>query len=119
LDFDEHFRPDRIRGPPGRFQAFKIRVDTDIRHGSEDPGKVSPPGTVQRGSEDFPVFGLCATTMRAGPLLKRPHKLFINAAYQQVSHLIAPGTDDINDIIFPTACQSRTYQARVANGRAA
>jgi hypothetical protein len=38
------------------------------------------------------MFGLCATTVCAGPLLERSHKLFIDAAYQQVSHITTPET---------------------------
>jgi hypothetical protein len=79
-----------IRRLPGRFQAFEVRVGTNLWHGSENLGKASPTGTGKRGNEYFPMFGLCATTMCSGPLLERPHKLFIDAAHQQGSHLTSP-----------------------------
>jgi hypothetical protein len=101
-----------IRRRPGRFQAFEIRVRTNLRHGSEDLGKAPPAGTGQCGSEDFPMFGLGAAAVCPGPLLERPHKFFIDAAYQQVSHLVTSKNDDINDITLLTACQGRLEMRR-------
>jgi hypothetical protein len=74
-----------------RGRAFEVGVGTNLRHGSEDLGKASPARTGQRGGEDFPMFGLRAATMRTGTLLERPHKLFIDAAYQQVGHVASFG----------------------------
>src|ERR1019366_959694 len=68
-----------IRRLPGRLRAFEVRVDADLRHGGKDLGKASPAGTGQRSSQYFPMFSLCATTMCSGPLLERPHKLFVDA----------------------------------------
>jgi hypothetical protein len=98
-----------IRRSPARSRALEIRVGTDLRHGSKDFGKASPAGMGQRGSQYFPMFGFCAAAVRAGPLLERPHQLFVNSAYQQVSHRVLQKSHDINDIIFSTACQSRTF----------
>jgi hypothetical protein len=47
--------------------------------------------------------------MGSGPLLERPHKFFIDAAYQQISHLTLQKPNDIIDIISPPACQGRIF----------
>ncbi len=58
------------------------------------------------------MFGLRAAAMCSGPLLERPHQLFIDAAYQKVSHLSRlQKSDDINDIILSIACQGRLCAA--------
>jgi hypothetical protein len=75
---------------PGRLRGFEVRIDADFRHGGKNLGKASPAGTGQRGSKYFPMFGLYGTTICAGPLLERTHKLFVYAAYQQIGHLVSP-----------------------------
>jgi hypothetical protein len=98
-----------ISRSPARSRALEVRVGTDLRHGSKDFGKASPAGTGQRGSQYFPMFGFCAAAVCAGPLLERPHQLFINSTYQQVGHRVLQKSNDINDIKFSTACQGRTF----------
>ena len=96
-----------IRRPPARSRALEVRVGTNLRHGRKNLCKTSPAGTRQRGSQDFPMFGLCAATMCAGPLLERPHQILVNSAHQQVSHLTLRypprNSDDIIDIILALA----------------
>jgi hypothetical protein len=94
-----------IRRSPARPHALEVRVGTNLRHGRKNLCKTSPAGTGQRGNQDFPMFGLCAATMCAGPLLERPHQILVNSVHQQVSHLTLQKftfrkSHDINDIMF-------------------
>jgi hypothetical protein len=100
-----------MRGALGRVDPLEVRVDADVRHCRQDLGEAAPTRARERRRQDCAMFRFRAPAMRPGALLERPGDLVIDSADQQIGHIPAPRTGDINDSIDITRGKSGRVSA--------